>query len=447
MSGTIQERRWRHHELIDPAWTSIQVDAVATNPGGVNTLAPVIDTLTTEKGVDVILLTAGKINEPENVVPTFPFRQIPEISELSTTPNLDRSSGIHRIVLVSSSTLPAMELELGVIQRAVEADPDHKHTTIVFCEDNIAGGRGLFRACADRGIPPSTTIDRICLANAAAARAYLRPEDDFGIPRNHMVLTGSPTFDSVRAENTPRVNREVRETLELPQDIIVIAFLGMPSTEPGLEGIELTTLRTVGRAAQDLAAIHRTRNVALAYRRHPRDPHPEQLRALLPDSSRNLRVISHEESMDTHHISTRHMTAAADLGVSLSSTELTAMAVRGAREEEIDAVQDLDDYDPFTPNHKTGNMPLFHTNADALRVHASQGYELPIAIQLGAAAVCWNDDELVRTMEATIFDTLSRARITMHQATALKAEYAFDPNVSSAELIVKELEILLAEHR
>lgn len=444
MSEKIQERRWRSKETADP-WSSVEVFAAASHPGAANTVLPVVDRLAAEKKATVTLWTAGKVNI--QIVPSFPFKQRHVVHEVSEVKLPEERTPRHRLVLASVSTPPDVKLELDVIEAAIDAMPAESHLTqVVLAEDNTAGLRTLLELMQHaRGLRLSAVVDRMLLANAASARAY--PEDEFGVPRNRMNVTGSPTFDPIKTEDTAAVNRETRGALRIPLETIAIAYFAVPSQEPHFEGMELGTTKTVSRAVREVAFRHPNHEFAFLYRRHPREVKPEGLRALLPESKGNLRVIPHEES---EQIPTRHIGASSDANVSSLSTANTESALRGARGEPESMVGafwgllSVQDRAPH-PKRKTGSMPIYLLNADAIRVLGHTGYELPVTVQHGAAAFATNNDQLPDVIDRALFHAPTRRQIAYQQATALKTEYAFDPNVSSAELIVMELEKLLTE--
>lgn len=443
MSEKIQERRWTARNPQEP-WDGVEVFAAASHPGTANTVMPVVDRLAAERKTAVTLWTAGKVND--QIVPSFPFKQGHVVHEVSEV-KLPEEPPRHRLVLAGVSTPPDVKLELDVIEAAIDAMLAEGHLTqIVLAEDNTAGLRPLLGMMQHaRGLRLSAVVDRILLANAASARAY--PEDEFGIPRDRMKVTGSPTFDSIKSEDTAASNAETRKKLGIPLETVAVAYFAVPSQEPYFEGMELKTTKTVSRAVRKVAFRHPHREFVFLYRRHPREERPEELRRLLPESRGNLRVIPHE---DSEQIPTRNIGASSDANVSLLSTVNTESALRGARgepESMVGAWWGLlsgQDRAPH-PKRRTGSMPVYLLNADAIRVLAHTGYELPVTAQHGAAAVATNDDQLPDVIDRALFDVPMRHRIAHQQATALKTEYAFDPNVSSADLIVAEMEKLLRE--
>lgn len=443
MSRKIQERRWWSKESSGP-WSDAEVFAAASHPGAANTVLPVVDRLAAEKKATVTLWTEGNVND--QIVPAFPFTRQPVVGEVSAVKFPEEPTPRRRLVLASVSAPPDVTLELDVIEGAIHAMlTEGHHTQVVLAEDNTAGLRMLLEHMHQaRGLRPSAVVDRMLLANAASARAYRK--DEFGIPRSRMNVVGSPTFDPIKSEDTAAVNAETRKKLGIPLETVAVAYFAMPSQEPHFEGMELGTTKTVSKAVTEVAFRHPNQKFAFLYRRHPREADPDKLRALLPESKGNLRVVPHEES---ETIPTRYIGAMADANVSLLSTANTESALRGARGEPESMVGALwgllsgQDRAPH-PKRRIGSMPVYLLNADAIKVLGHFGYEVPVTIQHHAAAVATNDDQLRNVIGRALFDGPTRRRIASQQATALKDEYAFDPRVSSTDLIVAELEKLLS---
>lgn len=422
----ITERRWAGKDSAPAQWQGMGVVAAASHPGGANSILPIVDRLQ-GLGAPVTLFTAGKINEPKSVVTSFHFSAPPEIREV---PSVALPDPLERLlVLAGASSLPDLELELALMAAATQRTSDRSATQLVLVEDMPGTLRGVIQQMEQRGIG-SDRIDRMFLTTGSAARNY--PTDEYGVPRERMVITGSATFDAIKTEDTRAVNNEVRRQLQIPWNTLAIAYFGMPSQEPHFEGMEFRSTATISQAMAKLAHAYAWTNFAFLHRRHPREADPDRLAGLLPKSITNLRVIPHEESAG---IPTRNVGAAANLGISLGSTVNTEMALRGAR----------DNSQLYPPREQTGSMPVYLLNPDAIGIfgHPDYRYEIPIPVQLGAAAVAWNNDQLLSVIEKVLYDGPARARIANQQATLLRAEYAFGRPGTAGDTAVSELENLL----
>lgn len=380
-----------------------------------------MDQLVNKHGVRATLYTAGKVNE--SIIPNFPFSRPPDSVTNHDSVMLPEPTGQAILAIISTSSPPDIDrCELPLANQIARRLDAEERALVVLAEDNVGGLRSVIPRLNQQGIS-SDRIHRMLLAAGSAARAY--PEDEFGVPRDRMRVTGSATFDGIKTENTDAVNQEVRQKLDIPLDTLVIGYFGMPSQEAHFEGMEFRSTKVVSQTINALARINR--QFTFLYRRHPREARPDELRRLLPEQKPNLRVMTHEESQK---IPTTKIAAAADLGIALGSIVLTEMALRGAR---------------GSVSSGTGSMPLYLLNADGISVfgYPDYKYEIPVTVQLGAAAVAWNNDQLLTTVENILFDPSNRRRIAKRQATALKTEYAFDITKSAAELAVSEIEKLL----
>ncbi|HBE89736.1 MAG TPA: hypothetical protein DDW41_00830 [Candidatus Andersenbacteria bacterium] len=418
----IAERRWLAKNPVSP-WDGIGIIVAASHPGAINTTAPIVDYLVNKHKTEVALYTSGKIND--NMVPNFQFSRQPDSITKYNNVVLPKATDQATLALISTSSPPDIDrCELPLASQIAHRLDDGKKALVVLAEDNIGGLRSVIPQLNQHGIS-SDRINRMLLAAGSAIRTY--PEDDFGVPRERMRVTGSATFDGIKIEDTAAVNKEVREQLEIPFDTLVIGYFGMPSQEPHFENMEFRSTKLVSKTIDALARNHPNRQFTFLYRRHPRENKPNELRQLLPENRSNLRVIPHEESQK---IPTTKISATTDLGVALGSTVLTEMALRGSKGQTLSA---------------TGSIPLYLLNADGISVfgYPDHKYEIPIPVQLGAAAVAWNDEQLLSIMENALFDSSSRRQIAKRQATALKTEYAFDITKSAAELAVSEIEQLL----
>lgn len=419
----IVERLWSARNPISP-WNDIEIVAAASHPGAVNTLAPIVDQLVKEHRPGVTLYTAGKVNE--RLVPEFPFSRQPDAMTHYDNITLPESTGQAVLAIMSASAPPDIDAcELPLASQLAGRLDEGKRALVTLVEDISGTLRSVMPRLKQQGIS-GDRVARMFLATDSSSRAY--PEDEFGVPRERMHVTGSATFDAIKTEDTDAINLEVRRELEIPLDTLVIGYFGMPSQEPYFEGLEFRATKGVSRVIEELVSNHKEHNYAFLYRRHPRETKPEELRQLLSKPQFNLTVIPHEES---ESIPTRKIAAATNLSISLASTVLTEMALRGAREQ----------------NPKTGSMPLYLLNADAISLlgYPDYKYEIPVPVQLGAAGVAWNNDQLLPKIEELLFKSGSRRQIARKQATVLKKEFAFgDLTKSAASLTVLELEKLIS---
>lgn len=425
----VEHRIWPLSKSPKAPW-GINVLAVASHPGGIKALAPVVDQLI-RRGSQCTLITSrpvtavGPAEGATGIAEKFPFSTAPNISP-GFPDKLPSSDQIPNLVLFSGTGGPEMEIELQLIQAAIAEKSAGETVIIAGVEDDTPGLKPILTELHQRGVPLSDQISALYLASRLSRPEYQALNHLLDIPETKFITTGPPGFDDIHSENTQEVNAEIRQQLGIsPTDIVIAHFAARSSDRYGQ--VEINATQTISSAAVRLAEKYPGRNFIFIHRLHPGEKDPRNLYEIIqsiPDLPNNLRIIPHHQSS---RFDTRLISAAANLNTTTLSITLTGVALRGARRL------------PYT---YTGQTPLYFLSEGARGILTEVGYDIPPAAKLGAAAAVYQETEIIPTMEAALFDDNFRQNLFHHQGRKFRDAYRFKGTATAADRILLQIRSL-----
>ncbi|MBI4215335.1 MAG: hypothetical protein HY602_01265 [Parcubacteria group bacterium] len=432
----VEQRNWPLAEQDPLSPWKVNVIAVASHPGGAQALSPLINALV-GKGTECQFITSRpdtkeyRAEGATGIVEQFPFTASHSPSVEQGFPDILRfSSEIPNLVLFGATDGEEAHLEYKVIMKTIEAQKSGKAVILAGVEDNTPGLKPMLVDLLQQRIPWNRTISALFLASSLSEPQY-RKDDLFPyLEEEKYICVGPPGFDVIHFEDTRLANQVVRQKLRIsPGDIVISHFAARGTDQYG--SIEIEATRTIGEAASRLANNYSGKNFIFIHRMHPGDRDPRilyEVLASIPNIPKNLKILPNHQS---RQLDTRIISAASNLSVSTFSTALTSAALRGARND---------------PYNYTGQMPLYYFNQSAREAFRNLKYEDPPTIQVGAAAVAYEEPELVPTMTAALFDPNFRSEIFTRQNQDLGKIYHFRGKTTATERTLHQVRLMLNKH-
>lgn len=413
---TLESRHWPKSETVRPPWNNANFIGGASHPAGAKVLLTLLSAIESS-GPAMSFVSIKAANQEAN---RFSFGRRPEITASVKHSDL-WLPGIHNIILFSGTYGEEdMALELRIISAALEQKRHGIQISIVGVEDDAQGLKPIITVMEKKGLNPAMTVDRVLLSTRSSVETY-KP---LGFDESKLIPTGQPAYDTIKAENTPEINLQVRKKLGIGTGDIVIAYYSARSQQ--FDQAEVKSTVIVCQALKRFADDNPDKKVVLVYRMHPAEEQPGLLLSCLPESTPVLRVIGPE---GTTNIDTLSLSAAANLNMSNISTTLSPVALRGSR--------------TGTDYETTGRMPLYFIFPPAQAILDKLGYNWPVPARLKAAAVSTTEQDLPTTMEKALFDKDYRKLIFAAQAGLLRNEYRFKGTAAAADRARLQLRIML----
>jgi len=332
------------------------------DPGEANALLPVIEKLAESCDLFVMADSRGKeILERSGL--DFLKAKEPTVEKNDLRDPLLRIVSIKAdVILTGFSQLPGSEL-------ALTANAQYDYVPVIWVEDYPGD---IFVHCNRLEALKRLVPDYFCVVNDWAKRKELKNRPDYDPEK--IIVTGQPSFDRFAYEDREGIKKRVRETLGISKGEKFIVYLGTTT-----EVVSPETLKFLIKGLKDCGLD----DYKLAVRRHPRDVNDKV-------AYDNVCEEVQDKVVDTTMFTTSEVGIAADLVVSLGSTEGIAAVYRG--------------------------IPSLHIYIrEMLERHRDKGdYFLgspPEVVEDGSAPVVYKEDEVGPILEKIFFDEDYRAEL------------------------------------
>ena len=417
---------WKASETVKPPW-DINVIAAASHPAGAGAILPLVNELVS-RGAACHLFTPppkdGIDRAATAFAKDFEFPRLPEIEIAVVSPEVF-SANRTNLVIFGASGGGDEQLELSLVKQAVKLKRNGYPVLVVGIEDDASGLVGLIKQLEQTGINLRTEIGALFLANRLPLDVY----KSLGVPAEKLIPTGPTGFDFLHQENTQELGQDFRRKNGIADSDILVVYNAIRGT--GLwSKIEIDATLKILSAIFELAASRPDKKFVFIYRFHPDDQKPEVLNEIIdkrPDSPKNLTIIVHQPQETK--TDSRSPLAAADLVITTVSTTNTGVALCGAK--------------PESSRPQTGRMPMFFISQIAIDALNKTSTILPTPSQIGASSVAHADEEILPTIERSLFYEKYRRSIFSQQATRLREIYRFKGTATATDRTLMQIRQLL----
>lgn len=372
---------------------------LAKDPGSATCLSPVIDGLL-KKNKRLFIFAKDRASE------IFRKRFAKEL--MITESQLQKIISPRVTVILTSGTSDP-NFEGSIIKSIKQKNPRVKLVSI----ENFPGSLiGLTQKLAGFEDPISPDLVFVTSRSTNKKMCQILPH----LGKDKIITVCQPEFDLLLSEQTQVINRRVRKRIRINHNDLLVSYFGALSRE------HPDATHALAKTISALNAITNKRNIYLAFRPHPREINSSLFDPILKTASEKVKIINPSEHQQ---ISTREISAAANLIVTTISTPGLETALRGSR--------------PQTKIEQTGWLPLHIMLPPAQAWIKKNAGSLPV-VELGATATALASNEIQPVIEKALFDKDFQRQILKAQQGPLKSEYRFYGRKTSTDRVLLRLE-------